>query len=281
MNIALALTAAVLFSLQGIFLKYASKGGAAGNARVAFQYTAVAALIFAPLCIGKPLSAEGIFYGVIFGLVFSATMLVYARAVQTGPVTFSAFAMSASLMVPVGYAVLFEHEAATALRIGSFLVLLLAFYLILVGGGAAAPRPQKSWYVCIFGLFFINGLLSIVNKKAAAHMPAGELSVYFFTAFLVSAAVNLLLCLRGKQTLRPAGRTMPWVIGVGAVTALGNLLVAYLSAKMPSSVLFPIANGASVLFTMLFSALALREYPSRRALAGLALGILGIVALSI
>ena len=74
--------------------------------------------------------------------------------------------------------------------------------------------------------------------------------------------------------------TFPSLIS-GVIIGAVNLINLYLSAKLPSIVLFPILNGGVIVLSGLAALLIFKENLSRSEYAGIAIGTLAICLLGI
>lgn len=225
--------------------------------------------------------------GVLFGALYVATLVTYYYAMQTGPLSYSSFFNSASMLIPT-LAGLFIWNEPFTWQVGTGILLFLgAFYLITVPGGAKGQKISKKWVLfCLMSCLF-NGCCSLTIKTHQMVMAGQEstellLSGYFMSAVL---ALGLFGLLRMKQ--HPAGdfalvkqAAFPLVLAA-AGNGIGNVFVTYLSSRIDGAFLYPVVLGGMLILVSVYSACFLKEKMSRTGLVGLGVGICAIVVMSL
>lgn len=126
--------------------------------------------------------------------------------------------------------------------------------------------------------FLTNGLgafgLTVVLRLSAEY-KFPYLALWYGAGFLLAAAIFF----RRDRTLLNARE---WFVsaGMGACSAIGWVSIAYaLECKIPGHVIFPVAIGGSLFFVALTGVLFFKERVSPYGLAGILLGVPGIVIL--
>lgn len=216
-----------------------------------------------------------------------------------GPLSYSSFYFSASLMVPVVASLTLWGEPASPFKLAGLALFLLSFYFIQVLGArpqAAQAKADIRWLVYCLLAFLFNGLLPIVAKLHQLEMngqEAPELMLIGFSSACVCALTAwVALGRRAELQHRPEAalgapiRRVSWsAIGliacIGAATGIGNALVAYLTSRLPGALLFPFVNGTMIVLLTLASAWLFREKLSRGGLLGIGTGLLAMIAVNL
>lgn len=124
-------------------------------------------------------SGPTVLYGILFGVLFVATLEFYYFAMQSGPLSYTGFFFSASMLIPSVAGLLFWKEPLTW-KVGlGILLFLAAFYCITVLGGAKGGKFNKRWLILCFFTWAGNGSLSLVMnfQQRALKRPGHPLGV--------------------------------------------------------------------------------------------------------
>lgn len=270
--------AAMLYSLM--FLtnrKYQrSNGTGLGKALTFSMYTSAFALVvFLTLTLIGKLSGWSVLSG--FRLEFSAFSLLMATLASfvtigysifsikaLGAVNlslYSIFAMLGGMLLPSLYGLVFSDEELTWGKISCYALIVVALMLTFEKG----KKSDKKSIVYCFGVFVLNGLSGVVTsihrEPQFAHMAVSSED---FT--MTNRAISVVLCLLAflliyKKFPRIKLRDIGNVSGNAVCGGMGNLLQLIALVSLPSSVLFPIITGGTMLFSMIVSFI-IKEKPS-------------------
>ena len=231
-------------------------------------------------------------YGVCFGVVFVFTLTVYYFAMQSGPLSYTSFFFSASMLIPSVAGLIFWEEPLTW-NVGVGIVLFLAaFYFITVLGGAKGGKVSKRWLLLCFLTWASNGSLSIIMnlqqhslKDAGLPLEAGQLMlVAFFSACVLAAAVCGISAWKEggiqEDLAVIKGSWLPIML-VAVGTGGGNVLTTYLTGQVPSSYLFPVVQGSVMVFLTLYSLVLLKEKINTFGKIGILIGVCAIVLINL
>jgi len=279
----LPIIAAALFVWQSILLKNMKGDGAAGYGQHA-AYMLLVGLgclaawgIYGNLHI-RPATA-GI--GIVYGIDFALTMIIYARALSSGPLSYSSFCFSASMLIPVlASSVLWKETMGYFQGIGLLLFLLSAYLILIVDGKRTRERPRRSWYLYILLAFVLNGLLSVWGKLHQLTV-GGEMTAFLGTAFITAAIVSLAgAIIQGKRrgSLGLVNReSLATIGGLALATGVGNGLVVWLTPKLPGAYLFPAVSGSLIVGMLLVSRFRYGERLTTAGWLGMSAGIVAIL----
>lgn len=240
---------------------------------------------------GSPTISSGTWlFGSLYGAVFTLTMFFYTRAMNTGPLSYSSFYFSVSLMVPVIASMTLWQEGAGPTKLAGLALFLLSFYFIQIYGGQSGQeqRAQRSWIFYCLLAFLFNGLIPVLAKAHQSILDGREamelMLVGFLAASLCSALGWIVAGLKRRSvgsTVRITRSTLLIVMGVGLTTGIGNALMTYLSGRLPGAYLYPFVNGSMIVLLTLASAVVFKEKLTKGGALGILTGILAIVAVNL
>lgn len=284
-----------LFVLQSVLLKKTRSIG--DKTKISFfkingTYTGLIAIIFAPfsfITTSLEISPPTIYIGILFGLVFMLTMFFYSKAMDTGPLSYTAFYFSVALVIPVLASIIFWDESIDLLKIMGLILLMLSFYLINIFGEQRG-KIKYQWLLYCSLTFLLNGAVPSLLKWHEVLLPNKETFLFLFIGFSVSSIVSFLLIfifsLTEKNNSNLSLLKLPsksWLIIIGIVisTGFGNMLLTFLSGKLPGAYLFPVVNGCLIIFLTLISTLLFKEVITKGGVFGIIIGIISIIIMNI
>lgn len=191
-------------------------------------------------------------HGIAFGVLFALTILFYNLAIASGPLSYTTFYFSASMLVPAFAGVLLFGEALTFTLAAAVALFLAAFWCLNVAPGGA-QKPEPRWLALCALTFLCNGLCAVV-QKSQQNATGGA-------ALLRQNALAAVLLAGGS---------------VG-----GNLLLTWLAGRVDASYLFPLVQGSIIVGVTLCSVLLFREKLSARGRLGILLGVAAIAVINL
>ena len=217
-------------------------------------------------------------HGIAFGVLFALTILFYNLAIASGPLSYTTFYFSASMLVPAFAGVLLFGEALTFTLAAAVALFLAAFWCLNVAPGGA-QKPEPRWLALCALTFLCNGLCAVV-QKSKQNATGG---------FCTAAACYALayLALRGRLPAGAADGTA--LLRQNALAAVllaggsvgGNLLLTWLAGRVDASYLFPLVQGSIIVGVTLCSVLLFREKLSARGRLGILLGVAAIAVINL
>jgi drug/metabolite transporter (DMT)-like permease len=187
------------------------------------------------------------------------------------------------MIIPAVAGPIFWKEPIGILQIAGIVMMLASLWLI-EGRGASRTRPtEKKWIPLAILAFILSGMAGVMEKihqsteareerlpfvlVACAFMLAFSLSVLPFTKCVAESVAYL-------PTLSIAALS-------GLVIGFYSTVNLILSGKLDSMIYYPVANGGALILTVLASALLFKERMDRPKIIGTAIGLAGILCLSI
>ena len=226
------------------------------------------------------------------GLATGASWLCYFKALQLGDVSrvTPVDKMSTVLTVIMAVALLGEDLGALG-ALG--LVLVTAGTLLMLRGEdlralARSPAGGGGWLVYAIGSAVFAALTAILGKVGVTAVPSDLGTAIRTSIVLVMAWVMVGVTGRrgGAGTERREGACgvprgeMAWILASGVATCASWLCYFRALQDGPASVVVPV-DKLSILVSVAFSVLVLRERVGARALVGLAVLVAGTVALAV
>ena len=239
----------------------------------------------------KSLSVTTLAIGTLFGLVFSLTMHVYARAIATGPLSYSNFYFSSSMILPVLASIVVWREPYNAMSATAVLLFLVSFFCIAVYGKGTNHKPVRSWYMYCLLAFALNGSLSVISKWHQISLNGNEVIEYMGVSFTSAFVCSALAMFIGDKGLRWKGSggsigagvwsIKGYAVSLALTTGFANVLIVYLSGKLPGAFLFPFINGSMIVLLSLTSFFFWKERMNKGGAIGLGIGLAAIVLVSL
>ncbi len=283
--------AAVLFqAVQSIALKKVNASGMRQSMLITGCMAGLIALGFWCSSLFTGIHFEGftVGMGTLYGGMFVATMLCYYRAMQIGPLSYTTFFFSASMLIPSLTGILFWKEPFTWQMAVGICLFLTAFYLIGSSGGKSDQKISGKWIVLCFLSWLGNGCCSLVIKAQQMVMKGRQSEEVLIVAFSSAALIALLIYAWMRIcSERSAGgdalllrSSLGWLILAAAGNGVGNGLVTYLSSRIPGAYLYPMVLGGMLMAVTLYSIFVLKEKISKQGAAGIVFGFAAIVVMN-
>jgi multidrug transporter EmrE-like cation transporter len=144
-----------------------------------------------------------------------------------------------------------------------------------------SPRDSGVWLRLMLVAFLANGIgpfgLKILTERGLATQYQAQYLLYWYLGACAFAFAAL-----WRSGLRPTGREAGLGLLMGACSLLGQAFTGLaLSHGLPGHVAFPITTGGSLLLVAAAGLLLFREKIGPYGIAGMVLGIVALVGLSI
>jgi len=293
MNVLLLLGAAGLLAVYSVSMKFI-KGD---SLRFTVFVTAIYSGLIAAVCValyiaggfvGNPITVR---LGILWGIGCVVTQTAYFVAMQSGPLSYTVFIFSASMMIPALGSALVWKEMITGYQWIGMVLFLAAFYLVGIPGTDKGKGAKKWWPFLCFLAFFSNGVLNMI-VKAEQIAVGGEHTLPMLTFSYGSMAVTALVLYIAlgffrKEIIFPreicAGIKKTWIpiVSMAFSNGVANGLVAYLSSRVPGAWLYPCVLGGNMILVTIFSVTVLKEKINRAGMLGLIVGALAMFVMNV
>lgn len=218
------------------------------------------------------------------GLATGASWLCYFKALQLGDVSRVTPVDKMSTVLTVIMAVALLGEDLGALGVLG-LVLITAGTLLMLRGEdlralACSPAGGGGWLVYAIGSAVFAALTAILGKVGVTAVPSDLGTAIRTGVVLVMAWVMVGVTGRRGGAGGVPRSEVAWILASGVATCASWLCYFRALQDGPASVVVPI-DKLSILVSVAFSVLVLRERVGARALVGLAVLVAGTVALAV
>ncbi|MFC7681092.1 hypothetical protein [Paenibacillus sp. GCM10028914] len=298
MNTLLILISIMLFSAQTLSMKLIKSGPLRQRLLIYAGFTFIAAAGLMLFSLFQPearqISLETLIFGCLFGLGFMLTIIFYNLAISTGPLSYTAFYFSASMLIPTVTGIIAFQEAITGVTLAAIVLFIAAFYFINVNPNSkkdVTPRGDKWLLYCLL-TFVFNGSLAVIQKFHQHQMngtqSSGLMLVGFCSAFVfyILAYVVQYISAKKEEDINLLGESIALrqnllpIVLLASTSLIGNIIMTTLSGIVPSSYLFPLVQGSIIVSITLSSVLLFREKLTTYGKLGITLGILAIVTIN-
>ena len=228
--------------------------------------------------------ARSLVYLVLSGLATGASWLCYFKALQLGDVSKVAPVDKMSTVLTVVMAVLLLGERLSLIGVvGLALVTVGTLLMLRADDLRALPRALAGgggWLLYALGSALFAALTAVLGKIGISAVPSDLGTAIRTGIVLVMAWVMVGVAGHLRDAARVPRGEMTWILMSGAATCASWLCYFRALQDGPASVVVPI-DKLSVLVSVAFSVLVLRERVGARALLGLAVLVAGTVALAL
>ncbi|MCM3041556.1 hypothetical protein M3201_17825 [Paenibacillus motobuensis] len=306
MNILLIVVAILLFAGQTLSMKLIRAQHLRDRLLINTGFTLIASTGLLLFSLAQPdirqVSANTWVLGILFGLCFTLTIIFYNLAISAGPLSYTAFYFSASMIIPALTGIAAFGEALKLTVAVAMLLFLAAFYFINMNPDNSEPRghidtardrSRSRWKLYCLLTFLCNGMLAVIQRLHQFRMEGTEskglMLVGFLFACLFYALAYTVLAVTGNKKERISlsqesalmYQNIVPILLLAATSLIGNLIITYLAGVVPSSYLFPLVQGSIIVSITLCSVLIFREKLSRLGRIGISLGVLAIVVINL
>ncbi len=298
MNTILIIVSIALFTFQTLALKIAKTNNLRERLLINTGFTFIASLGMLIYGLFNPsvfeISDKTILLGILFGFIFALTIIFYNLAIASGPLSYTVFYFSASMIIPAMAGIIGFSEPLKVTSIVAVLLFLAAFYFINISPNETETKTSatKKWALFCVLTFLCNGALAVIQKLHQYQMESTQSSGLMFVGFVCATVfygISYIVILisekkSGKVSLKKEQAVfitnlIPMVL-LALTSLIGNLLLTYLSGLIESSYLFPLVQGSVIVAITLLSVAFYKEKISTFGKIGIGLGIVAIVIIN-
>ena len=216
---------------------------------------------------------------ILSGLATGASWLCYFRALQLGDVNKVTPIDKSSTVLTILFAFLFLGEPFGIFKVIGMIAIAVGTYLMIARqpGGTSAPSNRR-WIIYVVLSAVFAALTSILGKIGIQEVES-NLGTAIRTGVVLVMAWIVVFVTHGQRELRRIdGKSWLFILLSGLTTGLSWLCYYRALQDGPASVVAPI-DKLSILVTILFSAVFLREKLTRKAAVGLVLVTAGTLVM--
>lgn len=229
--------------------------------------------------------------GLASGFLIISETVCSVNALRYGPMSLTIMLSMSSMVVPMIPAGILWNEPMTGLQIVAAVLMLLAMALILNLFGSKKEKKtygsiDKRWIIFGSLCFLSGGLMGFPQKYQTMSAYSGEIISYLLYAFLTASVLSagcMLFTMKKTHDSRLSftGKLLPSVAVCGILTAMLYILTMEAMNVIPISVVLTVSNGGRLILVTLVDILYFKQPLGRQQAAGIALGVISILLLSI
>lgn len=257
--------------------------------RSLFSFNAVSYGVAAVIAlVGVLFSAQSVSLTTVICAFFYAAIVISLQtasitAMSIGAMSTTSICVMYGMIIPAVAGPIFWKEPIGILQIAGIVMMLASLWLI-EGRGASRTRPtEKKWIPLAILAFILSGMAGVMEKIHQS-TEAREERLPFV---LVACAFMLAFSLSVLPFTKRVAESVAYLPTLG-IAALSGLVIGFystvnliLSGKLDSMIYYPVANGGALILTVLASALLFKERMDKPKIIGTAIGLAGILCLSI
>ncbi len=226
------------------------------------------------------ISQKTLIFLILSGLATGASWLCYFKALQFGNVNKVTPIDKSSTILTMILAILFLGESITLVKVVAILLIGIGTYLMIQKKKDVSPETVQSgrWVIYAVLSAIFASLTSILGKIGIEGVESNLGTAIRTIVVLIMAWI--IVFIKGEQyTIRKIDRTSWFYLILSGIATGGSWLCYYRALQDGlASVVVPI-DKLSILVTILFSYLFLKETLTKKALIGLALIVMGTLSL--
>lgn len=231
------------------------------------------------------ISSITVLYGSLFGLISVLFQFGSTSAMKYGPVSLSVLIINLGCALPILAGLVFWDETPTVWFYPGIVLMVAALFLSTDLKDLHIPHPAR-WIASVAVAFFANGALNILQKLHSFTPVCDERSGFVMVAYLVASLVAFscaFLLKKERRTLRPLLHFDVLVKSaiVGVLLCSYQQLCLVMAHRMPSSVMYPMLSGMTLVACTLVGVVCFRDLLSGKQKLSVFCGIGAVIFLSL
>lgn len=232
----------------------------------------------------KTVSVSTLLCALLYAVIVTSLQTLSVMAMKVGAMSLTAICVMYGMMIPALAGPIFWREPLGLLQILGILIMAVSLWLLKEKNDASNKASQKKWLPLAILCFFLSGMAGVAEKIHQSTLGKDEKEVFVFSACLFMLLFSLVATLvtRKKGQTEATGRPL-LLLGVlsGLIVGFYSMVNLTLAGELDSMIYFPVANGGAMLLTVLVSVIAFKERFDKSRVAGVVIGLIGILCLSI
>ena len=238
-------------------------------------------LIFS-VSVRNGINTEIFLYAILFGVFSSLFQVFYALALESGPFSATCMLINLSMVVNVGFSLIYYGEKITVIKVIGVILCFLALFLNTRSDGR---KINVKWIIYVVLAFVSTGGLGIVQKIFAKSKLASGVEQLVFLGYLVAFAVTLAVVLlqtaaKQERNFKMNRKNISLLAIVALTLGLYQNLNTYANSFIDAIVLNPSISGLATTFQMISGRIIFKERFSRKQICAIFIGILAILLIS-
>lgn len=224
------------------------------------------------------LSSKTIVFLILSGLSTGMSWLCYFKALQLGNVNKVTPIDKSSTILTMILAMIFLGESITVLKIISIILIGVGTYLMIEKKDDDRQAKDNKWLIYAFGSAIFASLTSILGKVGIENVESNLGTAIRTVVVLIMAWIVVFVTKKQKEVKNIDKKSWKFLLLSGLTTGLSWLCYYKALQNGPASIVVPI-DKLSILITIAFSYVILKEKLKRKSIIGLILIVAGTLLL--
>ena len=215
----------------------------------------------------------------IYGAMLLCAQWFYTIALSKGKTALCATIYAFGFLIPTLSGTVFWQEKISVL---GYLGILMVIPVLIISGfnkkTECVKNGSKSYLLPLIVAMICSGGLGVIQKIQQKSDFASQINSFILIAFAFCFLTSFLFFIfkkKGETKIKPKNLISCSVIGIFFATC--NLLNTYLAGRLNSSILFPVLNIGSILFSLILGLIIYKEKLTKRDYIVLSLSIASII----
>lgn len=224
------------------------------------------------------LSSKTIVFLILSGLSTGMSWLCYFKALQLGNVNKVTPIDKSSTILTMILAMIFLGESITGLKIISIILIGVGTYLMIEKKDDDRQAKDNKWLIYAFGSAIFASLTSILGKVGIENVESNLGTAIRTVVVLIMAWIVVFVTKKQGEVKNIDKKSWKFLLLSGLTTGLSWLCYYKALQNGPASIVVPI-DKLSILITIAFSYVILKEKLKRKSIIGLILIVAGTLLL--
>ncbi len=239
---------------------------------------------------GLHFSSYTVSMGMLAGVFVLAGGMCLLGAMAVGPLSLTILIFSMYVIVPAILSILFLKEEVTVFQIVGMVLILIVLVISNPVGGKEEMRGSRVWWLLCIGSVLGTGLSNYVMKVHQYHLPGQQIFEYSISSYIAGiVCAGILAGFFYNREKKQAGFVpyrFTWkcffgpAAGMAVTEGIANVGNLYNASRMPAIVLYPVSQLGTLMLTVVFGVLVLKEKLTGRSVVCLVLGIAAILCMN-
>ena len=238
---------------------------------------------------GLCFSREMIPYALASAIFYSSASFLTYVAYGCGSFVLTNLFISYSLLIPIGYGLIFLADPATPLTYVALSLIAVSVFLTNIGGGQGAREDEKrkgisfKWLLCALASAIGSGMFGVMQKMQQVRFDKSYDNEFMIVTLGCSAVMLFTIGIfkNGKElsyTVRHGGL---YAAIAGLFNGATNFINLTVNAMIPISIASPSRCGVAMVMSFFISLIVFKEKLSARQTVGAVIGAVALILLNL
>lgn len=220
-------------------------------------------------------------FGAILGILFLFTFFIFAKAVQLAGTALATVSSRLSVIIPIGFSIIFYKEIPTTnILFGfAFTVLTLIFFYISIKSNGKPNRSDLIKYLILVALLLGIGINDFAMKVFKNWKGEDDEPLFILSIFLSAFLFSFLSILFQRQ--KPKRKDIQRGLVLGIPNVFSTYFLLWALAELPAIIVYPSTNIGIIILTAIFAYLIWKEKLNKYGILALSSGIVALAFLTV